>query len=717
MNLRSPQYANVEDGDLSQLGIWCERFDELMQSGQSPRIEDVLKGVAPNQQAVVFEELLAMELEYLASNNTPTTSSDYSGRFPDFPEQIASAFAFDNEEEKKTSKQGQRLQPTPVYKTPERIGDFRIVRELGRGGMGVVYEAEQISLGRRVALKLLASNVLSDGKHHERFEREARAAAGLQHANIVPVFATGCEDGVSFIAMQLIRGLSLDSVIAELRNRQSAGPTTAPVCLKSIVREHQGATTESARTVSVGSGTVEVETSTSSPMVDAQPGSPSGLLVERDQYWRDLADVIRQAAEGLDHAHQHSVLHRDIKPGNLLLNAQGQTWITDFGMAKAKNSQELTQSGTLLGTLKYLPPEAFDDGADHRGDIYSLGLTLYELCALRSGYSDDDQNQLIRRVLHEAPPPLSSLKSGCPRDLETIINKAIERDSAGRYETAAAFADDLRRFISDEPIEARPPSTAKLLAKAVSRNKLVASLVIVTTVLVLALAIGSSLFRNLNTELQEVRSQEETNTPKLTDEPPALSDNSSEPSVVAPPIDVLAQLASGFSSADGQWSMQDDVLVAKAYWFSKVQLPVRPSGNYRVTTTFTRRSGKDHFGVQLPLKTGSVVFLVDANAEDGGASGLDWLDGVGIGEQPDTVFGIQTETDQSHTLVLTVRQSEVDVSVAASLDGKPFYAWSGKQSQAQVCQPYRMPDPRCPGLHAFRCHFEVTAMQVEQIAN
>jgi WD40 repeat protein/tetratricopeptide (TPR) repeat protein len=300
----------------------------------------------------------------------------------------------------------------------ERWGEFRIVREIGRGGMGVVCEAFQGSLNRHVALKFLPAH-----GNLARFRREAQAAGRLHHTNIVPVFGVGEQDGRHFYVMQYIAGRSLDAVLKE--RAEAAG----------------------------GSGR-------SSGRRGAQ----------------EAARIGSQVAGALAYAHGQGVIHRDIKPSNLLLDDQGAVWVTDFGLAKVADQQDLTGTGDVLGTLRYMPPEAFEGRYDARGDIYALGLTLYELLALRAAYNDADRARLIRLVTAGDPPRLRELDRAVPHDLETVIHKAIERDPAHRYPTAAQLADDLVRFLEDRPVLARRTGPLGQALRWCRRNKAVAAL-------------------------------------------------------------------------------------------------------------------------------------------------------------------------------------------------------------------------------------------------
>ena len=300
------------------------------------------------------------------------------------------------------------------------IPGFSIIREVGRGGMGVVYEALELTLGRRVATQGTASGALNQRRQVERFRREAKAAASLHHTNIVPVFGVGEHAGQPYYVMEFIDGQGLDVVLKERRLLRQDGSSPRPgAALRPL---------------------------------DA-PDQPSG----RDRpYFLSVARIGLQVAEAMDHADRQGVLHRDIKPSNLLLDTAGSVRITDFGLAKMADSEDLTDTGDIVGTLHYMAPERFQGRCDVRSDIYSLGLTLYDLVARARAFEASDRQQLIEKVLHQEPERLNRLAPKVPRDLETIIHKAIARVPEQRYATAALLAEDLRRFIDGRPILARP---------------------------------------------------------------------------------------------------------------------------------------------------------------------------------------------------------------------------------------------------------------------
>jgi WD40 repeat protein/tRNA A-37 threonylcarbamoyl transferase component Bud32 len=331
-----------------------------------------------------------------------------------------------------------------------RVGDYWILREVGRGGMGVVYEAEQVSLGRRVALKVIPRHRAGEQKALERFRREARAAARLHHTNIVPVFETGRDGDVVYYAMQFIDGQGLDTII-----EQAAGARQREKSLARVA--------------------VSLDPSTS-----------------RLPYYRGVALIGHQAAAGLAFAHARGVLHRDIKPSNLLLDTAGVVWITDFGLAKSKD-ESLTRTGDILGTIRYMAPERFRGEGDARADVYALGLTLYELITLRPAFGSFDCPTLMELIKEVDPIRPRAIDEQVPRDLETVVLKAIDKDPNRRYPSADALAQDLRRFLDDEPVRARRTSALERVWRSCRRNAIVAGLVGTTLVLLMMLALGSTI--------------------------------------------------------------------------------------------------------------------------------------------------------------------------------------------------------------------------------
>src|SRR5262249_14168346 len=341
-----------------------------------------------------------------------------------------------------------------------QLGDYQILREVGRGGMGVVYEAQQLSLGRHVAIKVLPAHALLDPRKLGRFRREARAAARLHHTNIVPVFGVGEQDGCHFYVMQFIHGLSLDTVLDELRRlrlpRGKQAPTQGDAPGRPTNVSQDVSAVDVARNLLSGAfrqpePAGALATAPGQPAADAEDGASSSvraadtsatihlpgqtegsaLSESGSRYWQSVARVGVQVADALAHAASQGVLHRDIKPSNLLLDDTGNVWVTDFGLAKAaSDSDDLTHTGDIVGTLRYMAPERFSGQGDLRSDVSRLGLALYELLALRPAFDEADRNKLVKQVMHNEPVRPRKLNPRVPRDLETVVLKAIARDPA-----------------------------------------------------------------------------------------------------------------------------------------------------------------------------------------------------------------------------------------------------------------------------------------------
>src|SRR5262245_23674247 len=430
---------------------------------------------------------------------------------------------------------------------PRQVGDYLVLREIGRGGMGVVYEAEQASLGRHVALKVLPGHARLNANLRERFRREARAAARLHHTNIVPVFGVGEHEGTPYYVMQFIRGQALDEVLGEVRRlrrskHESAAvaaaeparlrppsdvdgraPSAAEVAHSLLTGHFTAARPPSSGSADapgpVSSGGVEgdpalaltategdpaeapaVESSGPSPPAGVAPASASwpgradtsSLSGSTRDYWRGVARIGVQAAEAPDYAHAQGTLHRDIKPSNLLLDLQGTVWITDFGLAKAADEADLTRTGDILGTLRYMAPERFRGASDPRGDVYGLGMTLYELLTFEPAFAEADRERLIHQITQSGPPRPSRLNPEVPRDLETICLKAIDREPTHRYQTAGALAEDLQLYLEDRQIRARRASVAERAMRWCRRNKVVAGLTGAVAALLVAVAASAT---------------------------------------------------------------------------------------------------------------------------------------------------------------------------------------------------------------------------------
>ena len=367
------------------------------------------------------------------------------------------------------------------------LGDFRLLREVGRGGMGVVYEAEQISLRRRVALKVLPFAAAIDPRRLQRFKTEALAAAHVQHEKIVPVHAVGCERGVHYYAMQFIDGQSLAALIGELRRPRDELDRRPPLSTPARAQgAHARAATESLASIS--------QTPSEEEAVLAATAISHERSSDRRKYFDRVAALGRQAAQALEHAHHVGIVHRDIKPSNLLLDLRGQLWVTDFGLAQVTGDVGLTITGELLGTLRYASPEqllASRGIVDHRSDVYSLGATLYELITLRPPFEGRDRNALIKQITDDDPVPLRALDAFVPSALETIVLKTLRKEPADRYATAQDLADDLQRFLDNRPIMARRPTPGERLRTWSRRHPSIVGAVVVVWILLTAASLIS----------------------------------------------------------------------------------------------------------------------------------------------------------------------------------------------------------------------------------
>jgi eukaryotic-like serine/threonine-protein kinase len=321
---------------------------------------------------------------------------------------------------------------TEPEETPRRIGRFRIVREVGRGGMGVVYEAEEDGLPRRLALKVLSRRALERPDSRNRFRIEAVALAGLKHAHIVEVHEFGHDAGLDFIAMPFIDGRGLDQ----------------------------------------------------------------WRLGRADDSIRAVAQIGVEVAGALDAAHRQGVTHRDVKPSNILIDRDGHSCLVDFGLARIDGSPGPTRSGPLLGSVSYLAPERFEGITDPRGDVYSLGVTLYEALTERRPFEGNSEAEIVHRILEGKAVPPRDLDPAIPRDLAMVVSKAMARELVDRYSSAGAFADDLRRFLDGKPVTARPVPPFERFARWHRRNPALAALVwALFTSLSLGLATAIVLYR------------------------------------------------------------------------------------------------------------------------------------------------------------------------------------------------------------------------------
>jgi serine/threonine protein kinase/WD40 repeat protein len=407
----------------------------------------------------------------------PSVVAEYSQRYP----QLAGEFQALAEMNQVLAGAGAVSEPQQL----QRLGEFRIVRRLARGGMGEIYEAVQERLGRRVAVKVIRRGHISP-QSRERFLREQQVLARLHQTHIVPIHAAGEERDLQYFAMPYIEGAGLHHVIAAMnRLEDTASGSKTPTLAELAARvaadsggEMPSPTTEAdaarsralAARVHEGQQAQKVPApATTSPISEGKIAARSNLTFSVD-YFRSVAAVLADAAEALHHAHGVQVLHRDVKPANIMVDTSGQCWIIDFGLAGVRNdvdtncadrpgadlpAEPAAVSG-ILGTPHYMAPEQFEAKADPHTDVWGLGVTLYELLTLQRAFSGTDYTIVRRQIQTVEPPPPRTVIANVPRDLAAICARAMQKEPAGRYRSAEAFADDLRRWLRSEPTQARP---------------------------------------------------------------------------------------------------------------------------------------------------------------------------------------------------------------------------------------------------------------------
>jgi serine/threonine protein kinase/WD40 repeat protein len=531
MSPDSPGSSSAAD----PLGPIIESFLARLRRGQHPSIKDYATRYPEHAPRIlrILPPLAEMELAAMAANASLHFAAGADGS-PGAP-----------------GDRGTASSPADRDGAPgfERLGDYRIIREIGSGGMGTVYEAEREALHSRVALKVMHANLRNQPDHLRWFLREAQTAAGLHHTNIVSVFDYGQHDGVCYYAMQFIAGHSLDRVMADVKRlkrqaerapdadrtleapaaRRAAGEATLPdarapdaelrsVCMglvTGVFRPEEHSSIDGLEATDPGAGASHGDLPRLAPLSEACRDSPSGpreqsadsgasagLSVTPVSSWsgksslryqREIARIGFQVADALDHAHKRNVIHRDIKPHNILLDALGNAWITDFGLAKLKEAGNQTTSQAFAGTLRYMAPERFQGKSDGRDDVYALGATLYEFLALRPVFDTSDPHQLLSRIEHDPPTPLRSIDRRIHPDIAAVVARALAKDPCDRYAGAAELRDELRRFMEGRPVRTRPVPPHAQFWRWCRRNPWLAAANIAAAVLTTALAVGSSI--------------------------------------------------------------------------------------------------------------------------------------------------------------------------------------------------------------------------------
>lgn len=388
------------ESDATVIDHICDQYEAAWRAGRSPDIDAHLAQTPEPLRTKLFKELLISDLECRFHQGESIDIAFYTTRFPDRNAQIEAIVSkFRSAKPAEVEKRWETIDSrsdrasTVQSEGPRQCGQYRILKEIARGGMGIVYCAHDTKLQRTVALKMILDRNLASEQAVQRFYEEAEAAAGLDHPGIVPVFDVGKQDGHHYYAMGFVEGPTLAD---ELQNRQYE--------------------------------------------------------------MRQAAQLIAEIAEAVHYAHENGVVHRDLKPGNILLTSDGQPRITDFGLAKRTDRpSQLTMAGQILGTPGYMAPEQAAGGSDQAGpavDVYALGAILYHLLTGHPPFRTE--LDALVRVLEQDPVPPRVLNRRVPRDLNTICMKCLSKNPSHRYESALQLADDLRRFRESEPIQARP---------------------------------------------------------------------------------------------------------------------------------------------------------------------------------------------------------------------------------------------------------------------
>ncbi|MCA9009812.1 MAG: serine/threonine protein kinase [Planctomycetaceae bacterium] len=485
--------------------------------------------MSPDHEQHPVDQLAEEFARRIRAGETPVIE-DYCQTYPEHADLIRAVFPSVQLVERASQREDQQRKSgvgssAALLSMPQTLGDFRLLREIGRGGMGVVYEAEQKSLKRHVALKVISALIANSEKQLQRFRREAESAGSLHHSNIVPVYGIGEDHGLQYYAMQLIDGVPLSDVIRQIKseplaasssvivsdvngersNTKPDGPpgrwaaadaavhlfgTIASVNLQTL-HSTESTTNRSIAPQSAGDPQRDDQTCVAMHTASHLDSLPCDSISEKDirlsqAYIRNVVKLLTNVANAVDYAHRQGILHRDLKPANLILDREGTIWVADFGLARQAVPDGVTQTGEIVGTLRYMAPEQLRGQADSRTDVYALGLTLYELLALRPAL---DGPQLLNGRSHQAITRLRTIRPEIPADLETITLKACMAEPERRYQSARELEADLHRFLQDRPILARRVTSVERLWRWSKRNPWIASLATITMLLLVTVAI------------------------------------------------------------------------------------------------------------------------------------------------------------------------------------------------------------------------------------
>ncbi|MFO0011792.1 MAG: protein kinase domain-containing protein [Planctomycetota bacterium] len=494
----------LSDEEQQRLTVSLEKYLDMLEKGENIDIDRVCEE---------FPELAHTLKESIPKQTQPQSEENALSRYQAREENKNQAA-----EGNRAGEENDRPSAGPTYRkthgrTPKQLGDFELIEEIGRGGMGMVFKAKQVSLDRIVAVKILSNAATWDCKQIARFQNEAQAAAQLSHPNIVSVYSVGNENGTYFYSMPLIEGISLERAVRTLQAKPNfnfeqrasdrGGKGSAKPMDDGDAREQMslskrifGRLTENA---------LDEEETTP---VDKNKKPGTSRAIQSTQYVRAAVELVAQAAEALHFAHQHGIVHRDIKPSNLLIDRHGNLWITDFGLAMMAGQSGLTEPGDVMGTPRYMSPEQTSgnsDWIDHRTDIYSLGVTLYELLTLHAAVDADDRMAMLKQIKVQSPTSARSRNSAVSKTLEIVLSKAISKYPEERYGNAQLFAEDLRRFLANGRSLAKESGLSQNLVRFVRRHprgSLLATMLFMLLLAVMTPALGWMAFHKINLEVQ-----------------------------------------------------------------------------------------------------------------------------------------------------------------------------------------------------------------------